>query len=1613
MSNLDDILRKLRDLDDSLTDADRKMQTLGSSSKKIKSGDEVDELINDFEELADILPINSQGLTNVIEKLHAMRQSMEMTTQDAVDMKRSLSSVFNDLLKLYGGATDPSQLTDAFAQAGTAVNNAGMFINRYGGNAASFNVTPTWFLQGNTPPQGKYQEPSLVDIKGNVEKAVGNLKDLTLNKSEDEVDELFSTMREGLSDVITSTQLAGTVTGNLRYQYDALTNSVEVYYDTYSKVGNQIFRASGNKASFDAETGAMRPEHRTFSTKGSLDSMVTDAQKVQQLYSLIETKVRTVEQAVEQSLTDSTGTVNGEIEKAQVNIDEVTGKVQVLVNWMQKLSDSTSRTGQEIQEFSIEGLSTGAFSLSEAAPPDKLAGAAQLFDVGSQTTFLKNFNEALKDTSLSASQITSVTKDVASGITRISLASKNAEGATKTLSLAFNSQGKQVNDLSTRYSSLATAIQQNIARVFQYAVATTIVYGAMQKLQEIPPILAEIDAAMSRLSVLTTLSEQGVESYFNTAIDLAGKYGFALKDVLSASEQAVQATGGDADEAAVLLGDAMLYAKLSGEGLNESLDTLVASLSQLGLGLDQGKEVMSKWIVLSREFKVTVDDMAKVFASTGSLAAEMFAKDLSTATDELNAIIAVASKATSLSPSELGNFLKTVVTNVTSPSTVNQLKNYGIEVKTVTGEYRDFYEVLRDVYTYTVKFQGARSETALADISRVMGGGGSRQASRLAALIEQFGEIENAFLVSQAASEETLGNFDSFITELTDNLKGDVSKLSLEFSRLLKTLGDSGLSDGFSTVIKLLTSFTSAAESFISVTGDATAQTLLFIPAIYALNFAIKKLQASGGISGVFTGFGESLKTAREDFKWMSVGTQAAVTLGPAIINGIQTGLKTGDVGFGLGTAVVTAMGAGIGAALGGAPGAYIGATITSFFTNMAAGVKSDIEKIFIEFQEMGGDAALVSTPGITQDLLKGGDSEFNLWKTAIGMAGEDIEYGKTLANPNSLPSLGFGIGSSMQGAPEGMEAYFSSVYGEESAQKIIEYYKLLKNQVKEEDEALDQLIIQNNRERPVVEITAARQQALGQANLASPGYDLEVERLKRRAFTSLVSGEISPREYSDISSSIDTDATNAAIVTLDALGEAADSADTSFTDLLETFSFASDELSTYVAGQAEAVARLRTEVELGTASWESYISEQQDLLALIGMLNDSMKEQEDVFNIPSFIDVSDTSQEDFMADMDQYARPAQENYLTMIYHANEKELKEAGYDNAEAYIQGFLETIEDLPIMAQDKMFMLEGLLPMFVNWGRKAAEEASSAFEENFNIKRLKDLDPSKIPELQAANRYWVEYMANARGMSSQDYLSEYGEEQNLILGPNNVFYKMLSTQEAMNFVLQDILDTEKKQLEGMWNIPEGSTFWVPITSAFYQNGGGGGYPELPPLQEPVKKTATGELPEVDEKLVPGFDEPKDKSSMKDFTEMYEQLFKLPRELWHDREPLEPEDDMTFVEKLVAKLDAAFEMLGVERETPESAAEILGGKIQDFLSSLSTKPAEIRQSVSPETSSAPQSITVNVPEPQSIRVESNITATLQLNGKAIARYVKTVLSKEMNRKVQSKKYTTPVGKV
>ena len=128
-------------------------------------------------------------------------------------------------------------------------------------------------------------------------------------------------------------------------------------------------------------------------------------------------------------------------------------------------------------------------------------------------------------------------------------------------------------------------------------------------------------------------------------------------------------------------------------------------------------------------------------------------------------------------------------------------------------------------------------------------------------------------------------------------------------------------------------------------------------------------------------------------------------------------------------------------------------------------------------------------------------------------------------------------------------------------------------------------------------------------------------------------------------------------------------------------------------------------------------------------------------------------------------------------------------------------------------------------------------------FNLERLRDIEPEQFDlAMRTILPTWEARLAAIPGFEEEKEL------QTFFVGEQDVLRQQLATQTAMSYTLQDILDVEKDQLEGMWNIPSGVTMRVPLTSMdlmrWMKGSAAGGVPtDMMPEGGPLEAAATAQ--------------------------------------------------------------------------------------------------------------------------------------------------------------------------
>lgn len=313
-------------------------------------------------------------------------------------------------------------------------------------------------------------------------------------------------------------------------------------------------------------------------------------------------------------------------------------------------------------------------------------------------------------------------------------------------------------------------------------------------------------------------------------------------------------------------------------------------------------------------------------------------------------------------------------------------------------------------------------------------------------------------------------------------------------------------------------------------------------------------------------------------------------------------------------------------------------------------------------------------------------------------------------------------------------------------------------------------------------------------------------------------------------------------------------------------------------------------------------------------------------------------------------------------------------------------------------------GYDPQFLAIEQKKMEEEGKIGDKGRNMGfQQVDLDSSRRPELDAWLKHYEELLTKSGyKLDPQETALMYNDENIDILHTDNIQLKL---------ALEKLIDIGQKQLDGMYNIPDGATFWVPLQAAYY---GKGGKDSGSMLSSDVKKE--DEVPEV----FPEWD-----LKHKGFDDLLEyDLINRPigpesaLDTKPERLPISPEEMTegwyrTLLEKedkdakyLTEKLAETQDDRKIEKE-PGSWIEGLlkalmdtkpnfGDTSKDVLDMLFKMFPTQTSPINPNSSIGP----TQAPEVTSnLNINLNTTTSLQVDGRALATVMKTYLIQDMVR--------------
>lgn len=338
--------------------------------------------------------------------------------------------------------------------------------------------------------------------------------------------------------------------------------------------------------------------------------------------------------------------------------------------------------------------------------------------------------------------------------------------------------GKIKGDLGEFDKSLAASN----ARVLAFGASAGAIYAIQKALSETVKATIEVERQLAEVNVILGASEKQLGRFGNELFNIAKKTGRSFQDVaLAGGELARQ--GLAMEETLKRTSDAMILARLSGLGVEASVNAITAALNGFRNAALDSTAVVDKLVAVDQAFAVSGADLAEALRRVGSTA-----EGAGVSLDELLGIVTAAQQITARGGAVIGNSFKTIFTRIQRPKVLEALDELGVKTKNAAGASLSATQILKNL-AKTYDTLGQAQQAQIAELV-----GGVFQMNVLKASLRDLGGQYSVFasatnIASNASSEAAKRNallnktLSAGLNETLQNLTklaAGVGKLTLE-----------------------------------------------------------------------------------------------------------------------------------------------------------------------------------------------------------------------------------------------------------------------------------------------------------------------------------------------------------------------------------------------------------------------------------------------------------------------------------------------------------------------------------------------------------------------------------------------------------------------------------------------------------------------------------------------------------------------------------------------------------------------------------------------------------------------------------------------------------------
>jgi len=455
-------------------------------------------------------------------------------------------------------------------------------------------------------------------------------------------------------------------------------------------------------------------------------------------------------------------------------------------------------------------------------------------------------------------------RNLSTSLSTISSSTAKVNTSFNTTSHSVGQTTKNIKVATDEMAEFGKQAALAIRRFAAFSIVSTGVFALVNAVNSGLKAFVEFDKEMIKLQQVTGKGEIGLRSLEKEIRNLSTSLGVSSKSLVDVASTLAQA-GLSADDTRVALA-ALAKTELapSFDNLTDTTEGAIAAIRQFGIEAKDLEKALGSINAVAAAFAVESKDIIAAIQRTGGVFAAS-SKGVSEGTAALNEFIAVFTsirQTTRESAETIATGLRTIFTRIQRAKTIDQLREFGVELTDLEGKFVGPYEAVKRLSAAL----GSLDPRDLRFSQIVEELGGFRQIGKVIPLIQQFKVAQEALNVAQK------GQGSLYAAQITAQ-KSLAVQLAKVRENFLELVADIGKSKTFQGLFKVVTGL---ASGLIHLAG--AFKPILPILAIFG---AIKGISAltrfgtgfvgglrrGGGLSAAGSNLGSSLSGAKEKDK--------------------------------------------------------------------------------------------------------------------------------------------------------------------------------------------------------------------------------------------------------------------------------------------------------------------------------------------------------------------------------------------------------------------------------------------------------------------------------------------------------------------------------------------------------------------------------------------------------------------------------------------------------------------------------------------------------------------------------------------------------------------------